>query len=269
MNRNRTIASALMALLVAFIVGPILWVVLTSLKPESEILRLPVAWLPSSITWEHYLTVLSDVGVHRYIGNSLAVAVATSVLATLLGSLAAYGFGRYRFPGRSLLLGLFLLVHLLPNLVSMTALYRICASIGLLNSLVGLILVKAAGLSLVVWLLKGYFESLPPQYEEMARVDGCGTLGIFFRVVLPLRIRGILVTGLFFFAQAWKGFFLPLLLITRTDKMTLPLGIYQYVGEHGFEIGKICALSVVSMVPILLLLFALGRIGWESLRPSG
>ena len=77
------------------------------------------------------------------------------------------------------------------------------------------------------------------------------------------------MTGLFFFAQSWKSFFLTLLLITRTDKMTLPLGIYQYVGEHGFEIGKICALSVISMVPILFLLFALNRVGWESLRPSG
>jgi ABC-type glycerol-3-phosphate transport system permease component len=266
---KRTASTALMLLLFAFLVGPILWVVLTSLKPESEILRLPVVWLPSSISWEHYGSVLSDAAVRRYIANSLAVAVSTSVLATLLGALAAYGFGRYRFTGRSFLLGLLLVVHLLPNLVSMTALYRICISIHLLNSLVGLILVKAAGLSLVVWLLKGYFESLPPPYEEMARVDGCGPLGVFFRVVVPLRIRGILVTGLFFFAQSWKSFFLPLLLINRKEKMTLPLGIYQYVGEHGFEIGKICALSVVSMVPILFLLFVLNRIGWESLRPSG
>ena len=266
---TRTVASAMMALLVAFIVAPILWVVLTSLKPEPEILRLPPVWLPGSITWEHYGAVLSDAGVRRYIGNSFAVAAATSLVATMLGALAAYGFGRHRFPGRSLLLGLFLLVHLMPNLVSMTALYRICASVGLLNSLAGLVLVKAAGLSLVVWLLKGYFESLPPQYEEMARVDGCGTLGIFFRVVVPLRMRGILVAGLFFFAQSWKSFFLPLLLITRTDKMTLPLGVYQYAGEHGFEIGKVCALSVVSLIPILFLLFALNRIGWESARPSG
>ena len=266
---KKTVATAGMLLLLAFIVCPILWVVITSLKPEPEILRLPVVWLPSSITWEHYRSVLSDTSVHRYIGNSVIVSLATSVLATMLGSLAAYGFGRHRFRGRSFLLGLFLFVHLLPNLVSMTALYRICASIHLLNSLMGLVFVKAAGLSLVVWLLKGYFESLPQQYEEMARVDGCSALGIFFRVVLPLRIRGILVTGLFFFAQSWKSFFLPLLLITRTDKMTLPLGIYQYVGEHGFEIGKICALSVISMVPILFLLFALNRVGWESLRPSG
>jgi ABC-type glycerol-3-phosphate transport system permease component len=266
---KRVLASAMMALLVAFIVGPILWVVLNSLKPEPEILRLPVTWLPGKVTWEHYRAVLADADVRRYIGNSLAVAGVTALLATLLGSLAAYGFGRYRFPGRSFLLGLLLLVHLLPNLVSMTALYRICASVHLLNSLAGLILVKAAGLSLVVWLLKGYFESLPPQYEEMARVDGCGPFGVFFRVVMPLRIRGILVTGLFFFAQSWKSFFLPLLLITRPDKMTLPLGIYQYAGEHGFEIGKICALSMVSLVPILFLLFALNRIGWESVRPSG
>jgi ABC-type glycerol-3-phosphate transport system permease component len=266
---KRIVSTTLMLLVLAFVAGPILWVVLTSLKPESEILRLPVVWFPSSISWEHYGSVLGDPAVHRYILNSFGVAVATSVLATLLGALAAYGFGRYRFPGRSFVLGLLLVVHLLPNLVSMTALYRICVSFHLLNSLAGLVLVKAAGLSLVVWLLKGYFESLPPEYEEMARVDGCGPLGVFFRVVVPLRIRGILVTGLFFFAQSWKSFFLPLLLINRKEKMTLPLGIYQYVGEHGFEIGKICALSVISMVPILFLLFVLNRIGWESLRPSG
>ncbi|MGW8323816.1 MAG: carbohydrate ABC transporter permease, partial [Thermodesulfobacteriota bacterium] len=88
---KRVASSALMLLLLAFVVGPILWVVLTSLKPESEILRLPVVWLPSSISWEHYAGVLSDAAVHRYIANSLAVAVTTSALATLLGALAAYG----------------------------------------------------------------------------------------------------------------------------------------------------------------------------------
>ncbi len=266
---KRIFASLLVLLVAGFCVLPIGWVLVTSLKPEGEIFRLPVEWLPHATTWEHYRAVLADRKVHRYIANSLLVATATSALATLLGSLAAYGLGRHRFRGRSFLLGLFLVVHLLPNLVSMTALYRIVASLHLLDSLVGLILVKGAGLSLVVWLLKGYFESLPAQYEEMARVDGCGTLGIFFRVVLPLRFRGILVTWLFFFAQAWKAFFLPLLLIDRVEKMTLPLGIFQYVGEHGFEIGKVSALSMISLVPVLLLLFVLNRVGWESLRPSG
>ena len=263
---RRTVNVLAAALLAACFLGPIAWVLSTSFKPDTEILRLPVRWLPVPFTVEHYAAVLSDPAVHRYILNSLLVALATALTATLLGSLAAYGLARFRFRGRTLLLGLLLLVHLLPNLISMTALYRMVASLGLLDSLVGLALVKGAGLSLVVWLLKGYFTSLPPQYEEMARVDGCGPFTVFRRVVLPLRFRGILVAGLFFFAQSWKSFFLPLLLITRKDRMTLPLGIFQYAGEHGFEIGRVCALSVLSMIPILLLLLTLNRLGWESLR---
>lgn len=266
---RRVVVLFLVLVLLGFLLSPIFWVVSTSLKPNPEIYRLPAQWIPGPVTFEHYRDVLADVRVHRYIGNSLVVALASSLLATLLGALAAYGIGRYRFAGRSILLGSVLLVHLCPNLVSMAALYRMAASLHLLNSLVGLVLIKGAGLSLAIWLLKGYFESLPPQYEEMARTDGCGTLGIFFRVVLPLRIKGVLVTALFFFAQSWKSFFVPLLLISRGEKMTLPLGIYQFVGEHGFEIGKICALSVLSLIPVLFLLLALNRLGWESVRPGG
>ena len=266
---KQTVTFALLLVLVVFLLGPILWVFSTSLKPGPDIYRLPAQWIPDPLTWEHYRAVLADVRVHRYLANSLVVALVSSVMATFLGALAAYGIGRYRFPGRSFLLGLILLVHLFPNLVSMAALYRVVASLNLLNTLLGLMLVKGAGLSLAIWLLKGYFESLPPQYEEMARADGCSPMGIFFRVVLPLRMRGVLVTALFFFAQSWKSFFLPLLLVTGVEKMTLPLGIFQYVGEHGFEVGRICALSMISLIPILFLLFLLNRLGWESVRPGG
>jgi ABC-type glycerol-3-phosphate transport system permease component len=259
----------LLLVFLAFLALPILWVLSTSLKTGPEIFRLPPRWLPSPPVLGNYLDVLRDTRVHRYLGNSLVTALASSGLATFLGALAAYGFARHRFRGRRVLLGVVLLVHLCPNLVSMAAIYRLAAGLHLLNSLLGLVLIKGAGLSLAIWLLKGYFESLPRSYEEMAMADGCGPLAIFFRVVLPLRIKGVLVTALFFFAQSWKGFYIPLLLTTRVDKMTLPLGIYQYVGEYGFDAGRICALCVISLVPVLALLVALNRLGWESVRPGG
>jgi len=254
--------------MLAFLVLPIFWVLSTSLKNSTDIFRLPPSWLPAPPTPANYLGVLQDSRVHRYLGNSLVTALGSSALATFLGSLAAYGFARHRFKGRSLLLGAVLLVHLTPNLVSMAAIYRLALNLNLLNSLLGLILVKGAGLSLAIWLLKGYFESLPRQYEEMAMADGCGPASIFFRIVLPLRVKGVLVTALFFFAQSWKGFYIPFLLTTRVDKMTLPLGIYQYVGEYGFDAGRICALAVISLVPVVFLLAALNRLGWESVRPG-
>jgi ABC-type glycerol-3-phosphate transport system permease component len=263
---KRALEIFFLLLLLAFLLLPVFWVISTSLKPATDIYRLPAEWIPRPATLEHYVEVLTDSRVHRYIMNSLVVALVSSMLATFLGALAAYGIGRYRFAGRSFLLGLVLLVHLCPNLVSMAALYRMASSLHLLNTLTGLVLIKGAGLSLAIWLLKGYFESLPASYEEMARVDGCGTLGVFFRVVLPLRIRGVLVTGLFFFAQSWKSFFIPLLLVTRGDKMTLPLGIYQFAGEHGFAVSKVCALSVISLLPALVLLAVLNRVGWQSVR---
>ena len=268
---RRAGTAALAALLAGFLLAPLFWVVSTSFKPSRDIYRMPVQWVPRPATLENYASVINDPRVHAYVGNSLVTALASSVLATLLGALAAFAVARYRFTGRAALLGLLLFVHLCPNLVSMAALYRMAASLHLLNSLTGLVLFKGAGLSLAVWLLKGYFETLPPAYEEMARIDGCGTLGVFFRVVLPLRFRGVAVTGLFFFAQSWKSFFIPLLLVTREDKMTLPLGIYQYAGEHGFAVGKICALSVISLVPVLFLVVAFRWLipGWESVRAGG
>ena len=266
---KRLVSAALLILLAGFLLFPVFLVVSTSLKTGPETFRLPVRWLPSPATWQNYREVLADPRVHGYIGNSLVTALASSLLATVLGAMAAYGIARHRFPGRSLLLGAVLLVHLCPNLVSMAALYRLAVNLHLLNSLAGLVLVKGAGLSLAIWLLKGYFESLPRQYEEMAMADGCGSLAIFFRIVLPLRLKGVLVTALFFFAQSWKSFYIPLLLTTRVEKMTLPLGIYQFVGEHGFDAGRICALCMLSLIPVLFLLVAMNRLGWENVRPAG
>jgi len=266
---KRVLTFLLIGALTLFSLGPILWAVLASLKPDQEVLRVSARWFFGPFTLDHHRAVLSDLRVHRYLANSFLVALGSSALATLLGAMAAFGMGRYRFKGRSFLLGLVLLIHLLPNLVSMAALYRFVVSLKLLNSLVGLVLVKGAGLSLAIWLLKGYFESLPKEYEEMAQVDGSGSLGIFFRIILPLRIKGVLVTGLFLFAQSWKSFFLPLLMITRVEKMTLPLGLFQYMGEHGFEVGRVCALSVISLLPVLVLLAGLNRLGWQRLRPGG
>jgi len=259
----------MLIVLAVFCLGPLFWVVTISLTPERAILNLPVKWIPRTMTLENYRLVLSDPKIHRYIVNSIVVSLTSSALATLLGSLAAYGIARQRFRGKAFLMSLVLFIHLVPGLVSMTALYRMMASLSLLNTLIGLVLVKGAGLSLAIWILKNYFESLPAELEEMARADGCSTLGAFFRVVVPLRFKGILVAGLFLFAQSWKSFFLPLLFISDVGKMTLPLGIFQYVGEHGFEIGRICALSVVSLVPVVLLLFTVNRLGWQSLRPGG
>jgi len=266
---KRAMESILLLILAAFILLPIFWVLSTSLKPSADIYRLPAEWIPRPATLVHYRDVVADPRVHRYIVNSLVVALSSSLLATLLGALAAFGIGRYRFAARSFLLGTVLLVHLCPNVASMAALYRMASSLNLLNSLLGLVLIKGAGLGLAVWLLKGYFESLPASYEEMARMDGCGPLGVFFRVVLPLRIRGVLVAALFLFAQSWKSFFVPLLLVTHEDRMTLPLGIYQFAGEHGFAMGKVCAVSVISLLPPLLLLVFLNRLGWESVRARG
>ena len=246
-------------LLLVFCLAPLLWFVRAAVTPEQDIFRHPARVLPDRITTEHFAAVLDDPSVHRYLANSFIVCTLSTALALLLGSAAAYGLARGRMRFGAALAGGLLAIHLLPGMTSVAALYRIVETARLLNTLTGVILIKAGSLTLVVWLLKSYFESIPPNLEDAARLDGCSGLRLFRKVVLPAAAPGLFAAGALLFVGSWNAFFLPYVLLRSPEKMTAAVGIYQYLGEHGFETGKYAAMTLVAIAPVMILFLVFQR----------
>jgi arabinogalactan oligomer/maltooligosaccharide transport system permease protein len=196
----------------------------------------------------------------RQLGNSLAVAAGTTVLGVTLSATAAWALSRRRFPGRNAALASFLIVQMFPSTLLLVPTYVILARLGLADSLLGLVLVyTTTSVPFCVFMLKGYFDTLPRELEEAARVDGCTGLQLFVRVVLPLARPALAVTALFSFMTAWNEFILADTLLSKERLFTLPVALARYVGAYNVEWGHFAAGALLVSLPVMALFYALER----------
>jgi len=212
------------------------------------------------LTLVHFRQVLSAPHVGRQALNSLAVAAATTVIGVFLACTAAYAFARFRFPGRRAGLTAFLVVQMFPATLLTIPIYVILDHLHLLNRLSGLVLVYATtAIPFCVWMLKGYFETIPRDLEDAARIDGASRLGVFVRIVLPLSRPALAVTALFSFMTAWNEFILAETFLSREDAYTLPVVLAQYVGQRTTEWGHFAAGALLTALPVMVLFYALQK----------
>jgi arabinogalactan oligomer/maltooligosaccharide transport system permease protein len=192
--------------------------------------------------------------------NSLIVALATTVVGVVLSCTAAYALSRFRFPGRKAGLTTFLVVQMFPATLLLLPLYVILDKLGLLNSLVGLVLVySTTAIPFCVWTLKGYFDTLPRELEEAARIDGASQWMIFRKIILPLARPGIAVTALFSFMTAWNEFIMASTFMTDESKFTLPVLIQSSVGQFSSDYGLFAAGAVVTSIPVMVAFYVLQK----------
>ena len=247
-----------------FALYPLLWVLKLALSPE-QVLSVSAFPLPEDISFQHFRELLGkDSGAGaifaRQFLNSLAVAGMTSVVAIGIACSAAYGFSRFRFPGRTMGLGALLLTQIFPGIVMMIPLYILLDRVGLLNSLVGLSIVySTTSIPFCIWMLKGYFDSLPKDIEEAALIDGASRFYVFLYVVIPLARPAIAVTALFSFMTAWNEFILAATLINDESLFTLPVALQRFVGEYNTAWGLFAAGAVVTSAPVMLLFYCLQK----------
>lgn len=234
-----------------FCLGPLFWFIRAALTPERLLYRFPASIFPAAVTGDHFGKVLLDPSVWRYLANSLVVCSISTALALLLGSMAAWGLARGKVRGGPAIMAALLGVHLIPGMTSVAALYRLADWTGLLNTLTGVILIKAGSLTLAVWLMHSYFSQVPRSLEDAAKLDGCSEWAVFTRIHLPLCLPGLFAAGLLLFIGSWNSFFLPYVLLTDPEKMTATVGIYRYVGENGLDIGAIAAMTLVVVTPLI------------------
>jgi len=245
--------------LALFIIFPIYFMFIISLKRPADIYRRP-SLLPVNPAVVNYQQLLNDLGFVTNIGNSLLIATATTILSVLLAVFAAYSLVRLQYRGRRWVGRLILFSYLTPASLLFNPQAVIIARLRLANTLHGLVLVYltfSTGLS--TWLLMGYFRAIPPDLEEQAMVDGATRLGALFRVLLPVSAPGIVAVSVFTFTAAWNELLLALIFITSPDLRTVPVALNYLITGDTFRWGLIMAGAVASAVPVMILYYLAQR----------
>ena len=238
---------------------PILWGVSSSFKPANQILEYPPRFIPTEPVLEHYVRIFQE-SAGYYLLNSLIVSAGAVGIALLLGAAGAYALTRFRFWGRSAVLVLMIAIMSIPIDSLLVPTYSMMSMVGLIDTRASLVLLYAAyQLPIVLWMLCGYFESLPVEIENAARIDGYGPLAVLFKIVLPLSKPGLVAAGLFVLVFAWNDFVVALVMTSSEAVRTFPVATYFYLGFYGREWGPLLAASVLAIAPILGIFIFLQR----------
>jgi multiple sugar transport system permease protein len=238
----------------AFIVViPFLYMLSSSLKPQSFVFEMPPRIIPSEITLKNYTEAFATDDFALYFGNSLFVALTTTGLTVLVSSMLAYAFGRMEFRGKSVLFSTLLLGMMIPPVMLIIPQFLIAKELKLLNSLVGLIVVYIAmNLSMQTYLLTGFFKTIPKDLIEAALIDGASQWRIFWRIILPLSRPGLAVTIIFTFLYSWDEFPWAHVAIKEASRRTLPVAIALFQNQHLTEWGQVFAASIAALIPVVI-----------------
>lgn len=258
-NLNRIGFYVLLVLIAAFCLGPFVWQLLTSLKPTEELIQLPPI-LPSRATVENYVNVFEGRPFERIILNSAVVAISTTTLALLIGSLAGYALAALKIRGKKLTLALILSISMFPPIATVSPLFIIIHALGIRDTYLALIVPYAAfALPLTIWIVTNFFREIPADLLDASRIDGCTPIQTFIRVYLPLALPGLATAGILVFIFSWNEFLYALTFTTTARAQTIPVGIALFPGVHEIPWGDIAAATIIVTVPLVLMVFAFQR----------
>lgn len=256
-----TVIYAIIAAMFVVIFYPLMWAFGLSLNPGTSLYGAKM--LPDNWSFVHYEWLFFDPRSNyvTWYKNTLIVAFATSIGSTIVVSLVAYAFSRYRFTGRKYGLYTFLLLQMFPVLMAMVALYILLNIIGLLDSLLGLIIIYIGGsIPMNAFLVKGYFDTIPRELDESAKIDGAGHFRIFFQIMLPLAKPILAVVALFNFMAPFMDFILPRIVLRSPEKFTLALGLFNFVNDQfANNFTRFAAGAMLVAIPIALIFLLLQR----------
>jgi len=252
-------------LMIIYTAAPMVWMFLTSLKSGFAAMQFPPQWWPKEPTLEHYAKLLDpseSIGADfiRYFGNSVFVSVTTTLAAVAVAVPAAYAFSRFNFPGRTFLFFSVLLRNMFPAVIFLVPLFILMRLLGLVNTHASLILTYLTfGLPLAIWLLRGFYDNIPIQLEQAARIDGATRFQAFLLVVMPLSAPGIIATAIYSFIGAWNEYIYAYTFLSRHDQMTLPVGLQRFFAENTTDWPGLMAASFMMSVPVVVMFLVLQR----------
>ncbi len=253
--------------IVIWTLAPYLWLIISSLSLKIDLLTVPLRWIPSRLTLENYYSLFFMRGSEsvnarlffQSLGNSAIISLTTMFICLILGVLAAYSLARLRFKGSNTMVLVMMATQLVPPIVLVVPLYVIMRKVDLLDKHLGLIIVDISiVLPLVIWLMRGYFASIPSELEDAARIDGCTHLGALFRIILPLSGPGLVSVMIFAFIAAWNEY-LYAFIFTNVHAKTIPVLIGEFSTKLGLEYLRIAAAGVLASLPPILLALVFQR----------
>ncbi len=238
---------------ILFALLPIVWTLLTSLKVEKDIITINLQYLPQTITFDNYVAIWNRSGFPTLITNSAIVTLFTLLTTMIIGTLAAYSLSRYQFRGRNWILQFYLVIRMFPVVLMIVPLFVIMRRLSLLDTRFGLALAYTTFLlPFCVWMMKGFFDSIPIDLEDAARIDGCTRLGALARIALPLVRSGLVATAVFIGIASWNEFLFALMLTTSQGSRTWPVGLQLMIGEFQLPWGTFSAGGIISIIPIII-----------------
>jgi ABC-type glycerol-3-phosphate transport system permease component len=250
-NNAKYIVIIITAVIVLF---PFYWMANTSLKKEGEIFRVPPSIVPAEISGENYEFALTKTQVPRFFVNSVINVAGTLALSLFFASLAAYSISRFRFKGKAVYLGIILLTQLMPLTTLIVPLYISLGSMRLLNNRIVLIIMYSAiQIPIGTWLLMGYFNSIPKELDEAARIDGCGNLMVLFRIILPISKPGLMAVGLNTAIFVWQELILAMTFNSIDANRPLMAGVSASIGRAGIRWGQMNATGIIACIPIIII----------------
>lgn len=266
---ERALALLVTTVILLAVFLPIAWMVISSVSPREELLATPPHWIPQRPSLERYTDILfpdsdtDDVALtfRAALGNSFQVAVVVTLLGLLLGMPAAYALSRIPMRGGRTTITLILATRMLPAISTVIPLYLVAATLGLLDTkAVLVVLYLSFVLPFAVWILAGFFASVPREVEEAAMLDGAGRVRTLRSVVLPLALPGVAATAVFSFLLAWDEFFFPLIFTSTRDAKMVPVAISEFTGRHAVDFGAMATGGVLAAIPVVIVALLFNRL---------
>lgn len=255
-GRKNIIYCVFSVLILALLLFPLYWTLVTSLKTEQEIFQIPPTFWPNVLNTKSYTAQLDhgDFNMFRSFGNSLLISLGATVISVVLAVPASYGIAKYKFRFQKGVLLTFLVTQMLPVSVLLTPMFLMFKNLHLYNTWLSAILADATiGIPFSVLILKNYFASIPNEMEEAAYIDGCGKFGSFFRVLIPIAKPGIIVCAIFSFLYAWGDLAYSMTFILDQQARPITAGIYNFMGQYGTKWSYLTAYAIVTIIPVALI----------------
>jgi multiple sugar transport system permease protein len=229
---------------------PIYWAIVTSFKQSTEMFVFPPRWVTLSPTLEHYIKVLLNTQVPLNFRNSLFISLVTVLVTLVLSTIATYGFSRFKFKFKNIILISLIVIRMLPPSILIVPLYVMINRLGLLDTYWGLIFVYTSmNIPFSIWILKIFFDSVPRELDESAALDGCGQWLIFYKIILPLTRPGLIAVSILTFFLSWNEFIIALILTSSAKVRTISLGLYAFMSEQGVQWGSMTAAATLAILP--------------------
>lgn len=251
---KRIIIYIILIIVTIIVLFPIVWMVSTSLKTRPETFNTPPTWVPLKITFKAYLEMWQIKNFAKYFINTIIVSISATILSLFFSIPASYSFARFKLKGAQVMLTFILITQMLPLIILVTPYFILMKYLGLLNTHIALILAYASfSLPFSIWMLRGFFLSIPKEIDEAAMVDGCSRLNAVIKVVIPLAIPGISATALFTFLLAWNHYLFALTLALNKDMYTISVGLGTMMGEFRIAWNQLMAAGLIATIPTIIL----------------